>query len=424
VHSARRAMLFTWVVGLLVFINDSVNAVITGNAARDITAKYRVSREKLAYILDTTAAPVATFGPISDWIGYQCSMIAVGFAAAGITEVKPYTAFLHSIPWNFYCILALLAVPMIILGKDFGPMAQAEHRARTTGQLVAEGDTPLTSVEADLGQPVVGDAATVWNFVLPLATLIAVGVYALWYVGGGPDGKPLMDAFADTDVSIALTWAGFAMLLVGLLLALFHGVPLHECERITLGGFRTMLPALVIMVLAWSIGAVCNELNTAEVVVNATRHWLSPSLLPLLIFAVCMFLSFATGTSWGTMAIITPIAVPLAFELGGLALVYTIIGTVFAGAIFGDHCSPISDTTVLASTFAGSDHLAHVRTQIPYALVPAGLSAVLYVAMRAVANPFALLALGLGVQWMLIRVLGRASHRRLAAQISGEVDAL
>lgn len=412
ITNRRRSQLFTWVLGIIVFFNDYANSVITGNASKDINAKYRVSREKLSYVMDATAAPMATFGPVSDWIGYQVSLLAAAFATIGIVGTQPYFAFLHSMPWNFYCLLSLIAVPMIIFGKDFGPMAKAELRALKEGQLIREGDTPLSSVENDLGEPVHPERANVLYFILPLVTLIGVGVWALWYTGGGPEGKSIMDALADTAVDVALTWAAFAMSLVGLVLALIQRMNFKQIEETILSGIQTMLPALVIMVLAWSIGTVSGELGTADYVVNATRSWMSAGMLPFLIFAVGMFISFSTGTSWGTMAILTPIAVPLAYEIGGLELIYIIIGAVFAGAIFGDHCSPISDTTVMSSIFAGSDHIAHVKTQIPYALVPAGISAVLYLLSSFVPSVWILLAGGIVAMFFIIKFLGNRYQKK------------
>ncbi|MGY0692049.1 Na+/H+ antiporter NhaC family protein [Virgibacillus sp. FSP13] len=407
----RRVQFLPYFLGIIIFFNDYVNSVIVGNASKDITAKHKISREKLSYILDSTAAPMATLGPVSDWIGFQVSLIAGAFASMSIMGVEPYFAFLHSIPWNFYAILCLLAVPMIIAGKDFGPMAKAEHRAQTTGKLIPEGSTPLSSVDQDLGEPHKKDGS-VWNFFLPLITLISVSIWGLWYTGGGAEGKSIMNALADTDVSIALTWGAFAMTVVGIILALVQGMGLKKCEDTLLGGIRTMLPALVIIVLAWSIGTVTSELGTAEFVVNATEGWMTAALVPFLVFVIGMFISFATGTSWGTMSILTPIAIPLAFSIGGIDLVHIVIGAIFAGAIFGDHVSPISDTTVMASIFAESDHIAHVNTQIPYALVPAGITGVLYLSYSLIGSSIALLIAGIIVQFFLLRYLGNRHEKK------------
>jgi len=412
INTRKRSQLFAYILGIVVFFNDYANSVIVGNASKDINAEFRVSREKLSYVMDATSAPMATFGPISDWIGYQVSLLAAAFATIGLVSTQPYFAFLHSMPWNFYCLLSLIAVPLIIYGKDFGPMAKAELRARRDGKLLEDGATPLSSVESDLGEPVHPERANVFYFLLPLVTLIGVGVWALWYTGGGPEGKSMMDALADTDVSVALTWAAFAMSLVGLILALFQKMSFKEIEKTILSGVITMMPALIIMVLAWGIGTVSGELGTADFVVAATRGWMTAGLLPVLIFLIGMFISFSTGTSWGTMAILTPIAVPLAYEIGGVELIYVIIGSVFAGAIFGDHCSPISDTTVMSSIFAGSDHIAHVKTQIPYALVPAAISAVLYLISSFVPNVWILLIIGIAALFFSLKFLGNSYQKK------------
>ncbi|PAV30859.1 sodium:proton antiporter [Virgibacillus profundi] len=409
--TGKRVQMLSYFLGIIIFFNDYVNSVIVGNATKDITAKHKVSREKLSYIIDSTAAPMATIGPVSDWIGFQVSLIAAAFVSIGIVGLEPYFMFLQSIPWNFYAILCLFAVPMIILGKDFGPMAKAEHRAKTTGKLIPDGSTPLSSVDQDLGEPHKKEGS-IWNFILPLVTLITVSIWGLWYTGGGATGISIMDALAATDVSIALTWGAFAMTLVGIILALIQGMGLKKCEDALLGGIRTMLPALIIIVLAWSIGTVTSVLGTAEYVVAATEGWMTAALLPFLIFVIGMFISFATGTSWGTMSILTPIAIPLAYTMGGEDLIPIVIGAIFAGAIFGDHVSPISDTTVMASIFAESDHIAHVNTQIPYAMVPAGIAGVLYLTSSFLGSSIVLLIIGIVAQFFLLRYLGNRNEKK------------
>ena len=414
--SRRRVGLLAYVLGILIFFNDYVNSVIVGNATKDIAAKYRMSRQKLAYVMDSTAAPMATIGPVSDWIGFQVSLIAAAVATLGLSGIEPYFEFLQSIPWNFYALLCLLAVPMIVLGKDFGPMAKAERRAESTGELNPPGSTPLSSVNDDLGEPF-KKVSSVWNFILPIVALVSVGVWGLWFTGGGAEGKPLMQAIADTDVSIALTLGAFAMTLTGVILALIQRMGFREIEETLLGGFRTMLPALVIIVLAWSIGKVTDELGTADYVVDATSSWMTPALLPFLIFVICIFISFSTGTSWGTMTIVTPVAIPLAYAAGGTELLPVIIGAVFAGAIFGDHVSPISDTTVLASIFSESDHIAHVNTQVPYAAVPAAIAGALYLLSSLIGNVWVLLAMGVVVQFLVLRFLGNREEKRQSAEV-------
>ncbi|MFA7396134.1 MAG: Na+/H+ antiporter NhaC family protein [Sphaerochaetaceae bacterium] len=411
INNKRKAQLFAWFLGVIVFFNDYVNSVIAGNASKDITGEYRVSREKLAYILDATAAPMATIGPVSDWIGYQVSLIAAAFAAISFTGSQPYFAFLNSIQWNFYSVLSLVIVPLIIFEGDFGLMAKAELRALKTGKLIEDGAVPLSSVEMDLGEPIRAEKANVWFFILPLVTLIGVGIWALWYTGGGPEGKNMMDALADTEVDIALTWAAFAMVVVGVILAFIQKFTMKDLEDTIMGGIRTMLPALVIMILAWAIGEVTDALGTADFVVQTTASWMSPALLPFIIFLICMFISFSTGTSWGTMAIMTPIGIPLAYTIGGLPMIHIIIGAIFAGAIFGDHCSPISDTSVMASIFAGSDHIAHVKTQIPYAVIVAVISAFLYLLSSFITKGWVLMLLGIVILVVAVKVLSLLYNR-------------
>jgi len=412
IKTRKQAQLLAYGLGLVVFFNDYVNTVIVGNATRDITGKHRISTEKLAYVIDSTAAPVATIAPISDWIGYQVALIGTVFVTLNVTDPNPYTAFLGSIPWNFYCILALAAVPMIIvIGRDFGPMADAESRALSSGKLVADGDLPLSDLDNDLGQPFDETKATVWHFVFPIVMLISATIWGIWHSAGGASVTGVANALENADVSYALLWGAFAMTMTGLILARAQGMPFGECENTLLLGFRTMLPAVVIMILAWTIAATCNALDTSGFIISRTQGWVTPAVLPILIFLIGAAISFTTGTSWGTMAILTPIAVPVAYSLasGGdnFSIVHIAIGATFAGAVFGDHCSPISDTTVMSSIFAGADHVAHVKTQIPYALVPAGISIVLYMLAGTVTTSVPLLIGGLTGQYLLLALLAR-----------------
>src|SRR5699024_9890331 len=227
--TAKRVQFLSYFLGLIIFFNDYVNSVIVGNASKDISAKHKISREELSYVLDSTAAPIATIGPASDCIGFHVFLIACAFHSLAIVGLVPYFAFLQLIPWNFYAILCLVAVPMIIAGKDFGPMAKAEERAQKTGKLIPDGSTPLSSVDQDLGEPHKKDGS-VWNFILPLVALISVSMWGLWYSGGGPEGKSIMAALEDTDVSVALTWGAFAMTLVGLIQALIQRMSLKDVE--------------------------------------------------------------------------------------------------------------------------------------------------------------------------------------------------
>ncbi|MDO8861737.1 Na+/H+ antiporter NhaC family protein [Haliea sp. E1-2-M8] len=421
IATARQVQFLAYILGLLVFFNDYINTVIVGNATRSLARKYRVSTEKMSYILDSTAAPVATIGPVSDWIGYQVGLIAAVFAASHWIGASPYVVFLQSIPWNFYCVLTLVAVPTIIFfGEDFGPMRDAEQRSHALDQPVAPGDVPLSDVEDDLGEVHEPADAGLHHFILPIVALLAGTAWGAWQSAGPEAGISPGAILAEADISVALLAGAVAMTFTGLLLAVTRGMNLGDCEHAILAGFRTMLPALVIMILAWSIAAACDALGTADYVRTLTAPWMTSAMLPLVVFLTAAVISFTTGSSWGAMAILTPIALPIAMGLtesaNDMTVVQIVIGATFSGAVFGDHCSPISDTTVMSSIFGGADHIAHVRTQIPYALLPAGISTLLYVGSAVIDRPAVLLLLGIGIQLAIIRWLGK--RRRIAPEMS------
>jgi Na+/H+ antiporter NhaC len=386
--SATRGQLATWALGVLIFFDDYANTLIVGNTMRPITDKLRISREKLAYIVDSTAAPVTSVSPISTWIGYELGLIGTAFATIGL-DWSPYTAFLASIPYRFYPLLALvLGFTIAATRKDLGPMHKAEQRAEATGELVREGDKPLFDASSDQLSPPVGTPLRAVNALLPILTVIGVTLLGLYRTGSAGLERAafatrtdyLRQVFSDADSYAALLWASLAGLTVALALALMQKIlSVREAMEATVNGFRAMLMALTILVLAWSIGSVCDQLHTADFAVGLIGDTLAPQLMPVLVFLLAALIAFATGSSWGTMAILMPIVVPIAHYLTvgvgepvGSALYSSVmLGTyasVLAGAIWGDHCSPISDTTILSSMASGCDHIAHVRTQMPYAI--------------------------------------------------------
>jgi Na+/H+ antiporter NhaC len=386
--SAKRGQLATWALGVLIFFDDYANTLIVGNTMRPITDKLRISREKLAYIVDSTAAPVTSVSPISTWIGYEIGLIGTAFAAIGL-EWSPYTAFLASIPYRFYPLLALvLGFTIAATRKDFGPMQKAEQRAERTGDLVQEGDKPLFDATGEQLNPPRGTPLRAVNALLPILTVIGVTLLGLYRTGSagleraafGSSTEWLRQVFSDADSYSALLWASLAGLTVALAMALAQKIlSVRQAMEATVNGFRAMLLALAILVLAWSIGSVCDQLHTADYAVGLIGDTLAPQWMPVLVFLLAALIAFATGSSWGTMAILMPIVVPIAHYLTiGVgeptsSAVYSsvMLGTyssVLAGSIWGDHCSPISDTTILSSMASGCDHIAHVRTQMPYAL--------------------------------------------------------
>lgn len=377
INSRRAAGVGAWILGIIVFFNDYINAAIVGNVFRDIYDEFKISTEKLSYILDSTAAPVATFF-ISDWIAFQIGMIKTGMDSAGIADISPFSAYIQSIPYNIYCILAVCLVGIIaISGKDFGPMLKAENRALTEGKKVRDGSSPMLDVGHELGEPK-DIKPMLKTFFYPIITLIIVSLFGFWWTGR--PGDNIMEILGNSDPAKALLWGAFAMSIVGITIALSQKIMnLEETMNTFLDGFKLMLLACGILVLAWSMGTVTKDMKLAEYIVTLFGDSISYSFLPIITFIVGMFVAFATGTSWGTMTILTPIVIPLAFQVTGDAHLSLILaGVVFSGAIFGDHCSPISDTTVLASIFAGADHMDHVSTQMPYALTTAGVAGVMY----------------------------------------------
>ncbi len=375
--SHRKVGIATWLLGMVWFFDDYANTAIVGSSMKDIADETNMSREKLAYLLDSTAAPVATFG-ISSWVAYQISMVQTGYEAAGIADVAPsaFLTFVRSMPYNLYCLFAILMVGVIVLTRrDFGEMLDAEHRAQRTGKVNRDGAKPLQSMKEDLGD-VETDSPMVRFFTVPIVALVTVVAVGVAWSGYSP-GASAIDMAESADFMGALVWGSFAMAATALVLSLVYDVlALDEAMETVLDGFGIMLHAIAILVLAWSIGAVAGALETGAYVTDVAAGFITPTLLPIVILFAAGFISFSIGTSWGTMALVTPVAIPLAWEVSGgtSEMLAVATGAVFSGAIFGDHCSPISDTTVLSSTFAGADHIDHVRTQIYYALTVAAVA--------------------------------------------------
>ncbi|WP_097009668.1 Na+/H+ antiporter NhaC family protein [Natronoarchaeum philippinense] len=386
VTTARDSQILTWLIGVFIFFDSYTSTVVTGNATRELAQDNNSSREMHAYTLDSTTSPVTTFGPVSNWIGFQVSMIITGFEAASFTAdelgVTAFGLFLQSIPWNIYCFMAFFMVGFIaITQRFFGPMLDAEWRARSTGNTIREDATPLSDVSADVGEPSEKNPTLV-NFFAPILVLLVVGLVSMWYLGGGHQpGVDIAEAFRETDVALGLLYGAFAFMLTGFVGAVgFRTMDLEEASDTIIDGFKTMMIALAIIVLAWAIGLAAENVGTAEFIVEImVGSGIPGSFLPLIIFIAAMFVAFTTGTSWGTMAILTPLAIPLGFQLVGPEVLPVLVATLFGGAIWGDHSSPISDTTVMSSIFAGSDHIDHVNTQIPFAATAAGVTGIVLV---------------------------------------------
>ncbi|HSW36281.1 MAG TPA: Na+/H+ antiporter NhaC family protein [Candidatus Limnocylindrales bacterium] len=410
--TARGGMLSAWLMGMIIFFDDYASCLIAGNTARPITDKVNISREKLSYIIDSTAAPVATIALISTWIGFELGVIGEGYAAIGMEDVPVYLIFLQSIPFRFYSIFTLALVLILsITMKDYGPMYDAEVRARTTGKLLRDGAEPLSATDTAVLQPEEGTPLRWFNFVIPIAVIIVSTFIGLYIHGGGAE-VGWMTAFGDADSSIVLLWASSLGALVTVVMVLIQRiVPLHDAIDTLINGAKSVFPALIVLVLAWTLSSVTEELGAAEYLVGLVQAaGISAALLPFLIFLISCLVSFAMGTSWGTMGIVTPLAIPVAYAIGGPDFLIPTLAAVLTGAIFGDHCSPISDTTILSSTGAGSDHIDHVRTQLPYAVTGAVVAGVFgFIPAGLGVHPLISIVVGLIVLIVFVKLVGKPS---------------
>lgn len=384
--------LITWLLGMLVFFDDYANALIVGPIMRPVSDKMNISRERLAFVIDATAAPVAGIALISTWIGYEVGLINDTYQTIG-QNVNAYGIFLQTLPYRFYNILMLLFVVVTSLTlREFGPMRKAQERARDTGQLVAEGsllENDETEVLAEEGN------ASIWNALIPIGSLIVfsfVGFYtngrqAIMASGNTAlihllETSPLSfaairETFGLSDASVVLFQAALVSSIIALVMGVIQGhYNFGKGIDIWVSGMKSLVITGVILLLAWSLAGVMNDLGTADYLVSLLGDAMPAFLLPTVIFTFGAIISFATGTSYGTMGILMPLAIPLATAMQpeNSEFIVMSIGAVLTGAIFGDHSSPISDTTILSSMGAGSNLLDHVTTQLPYAIAIAVIS--------------------------------------------------
>lgn len=425
--SAKGTQLITWFLGLLVFFDDYANSLIVGPIMRPVSDKMKISREKLSFIIDSTAAPVAGLAIISTWIGLEVGLIKDAFNSIGVS-VDAFGVFLQTIPFRFYNILILAFIVIsAVLMKDFGPMRDAEIKARR-GEKLSTYDSS-GKVEDDLA-PKEGVKLSVWNAIIPIGTLIVVALISFYYSGysaiqASQDATlstlfketpfsftAIKEAFSASDASLALFQSAFIASIVGIIMASVKKIfKVSEAIDVWVDGMKTLVITGVILILAWSLSSIINELGTAAYLIQLLSGSLPEFLLPSLIFVLGSIISFATGTSYGTMGILMPLAIPLAHSMNpDMGYIIASTSAVLSGAIFGDHCSPISDTTILSSMGAGCNHLDHVKTQMPYALftgvitivfgyIPVGLGLPIYLAL-----PLSLIMIFIGIQVLGKRV--------------------
>ena len=400
--TVRRGQLATFGMGIALFFDDYANTLIVGKTMRPVADALKISRAKLAYLVDCTAAPVATLALISTWIGLQLGLIDAAISEIPEIDANAYGVFLHSLAYNFYPVLTLCFVAAIaITGRDFGPMRAAERAA-------AQGEASTETLERDPDtEPNPDKPARPLNAYLPFAALLAAMLGGLYVTGVRKAGSDagLTEIIGAADVYTALVWATLTGVVAAAALSFGQRIlSLGETVDAWFAGARSMLYAVIVLVLAWSLSGVNSELHTAEYLASQLGDAVDARLMPTVIFALAAVTAFATGTSWGTMGILTPLVVPLVWTSAGLQgiadadhLLYASVSAVLAGAVMGDHASPISDTTILSSAATSCDHLEHVRTQLPYALMVGGIAILA-----------GLLPSGFGLPWWICLAAGAA----------------
>ena len=379
IRSKRDAKLMTMFLGCVVFIDDYFNSLVVGSISKPITDRYHISRAKLAYLLDSTAAPVCVISPISSWGAYIIALIGGILTAHGFTDSGHLSVFVQMIPMNFYAIFALLLLLCVaIFGLDIGPMRQHELKAQK-GELYDESKGLPPGANPDLPE---ADTGKIIGLFLPILALIAATVYFMISSGAdalAADGKPfdVLGAFENTAVSQSLFYGSIVGFIVTLVLAFMQKLAIRLVLQGVVAGARSMLPAIYILLFAWSIAGVIGQLETGKYMASLVTGAIPFELLPVVLFILAGITAFSTGTSWGTFGIMLPIAADMAMGSDS-TMMLPMLSAVLAGAVFGDHCSPISDTTILSSTGASCHHIDHVITQLPYALIVAFISIVGY----------------------------------------------
>ncbi len=428
--SVRSGQLATWGAGMVVFFDDYANCLIVGGSMKAVTDRLRISREKLAYLVDSTAAPMATLALVSTWIGFEVGLIGDALAKEGV-QTNAYSFFLEGLPYRFYPILTLVfAFCIAAMGRDFGPMHRAEQAARLRSPKGPE-------VSRDLPR------GRAWLGAVPIAALVLVTGASLWTQGlaKAESGDRLFQIIGNADGYMAMVHGALSALTLAVLMSLGMGaLGPSALGKATIKGIRAILPAFAVLFLAWSLGSAIDELQAKEFIKNLVIDEQGQSVVPLwafpsIIFIIAAAIAFSTGTSFGTMTVLIPLAIPVAYalETQGMSgeivldphstLALSTTSSVLAGATWGDHCSPISDTTVLSSTGAGCDHAAHVATQLPYAVAAGVISIVLGTLPAGFGmNPWLLLPLGAAGCFVVVWLLGRPVQVPISSASSPPTD--
>ena len=414
-NTPKRGQVSVWTLGLLIFFDDYSNTLVVGNTSRSVTDRLKISREKLAYIVDSTAAPVATVALVTTWIGYQVGLIGDAMTRIPDLDLSPYGVFLNSILYSFYPFLAIFFVILVITtGRDFGPMLKAERRARETGQVVPDSSSTLGADDEAALAMKEGLPPRAMNAIVPVVAMTLAIMGGLYVTG---EGETVSDIVGSANSYQALMWASIISVLVAVVMTLSQRLlSLDEVVDAWVSGARFTFLAMIILVLSWAMAEISSELHTADFLIASLGDRLPMGVLPTMVFVLAAFTAFSTGSSWGAMGILLPLVLPLSWAVLGardsadpehLYILYASVSCVLAGAVWGDHCSPISDTTVMSSLSAGCDHIEHVRTQMPYALLVGVASIVLGTLPVSFGMPWWLgFLLGAGLLVFALRHLG------------------
>jgi len=431
-NSPKSGQMATWFLGIGIFFDDYANTLVVGNTMRPLTDRLKISREKLSYIVDSTAAPIAAVALITTWIGAELGYIqsALDQINAGETMIDggPYIIFLGSLKYSFYPVFALIFMLILIQrGRDFGPMYKAEVDARKG--IVASNSKRIDSSEMDEFAPQEGAKLNMWNAIIPIVIVVLGTMLGLIYTGYMADpsvwsseefsfSRKLSIIIGNSDSYKGLLWASMLGLMAAVLLSVGRKtMSFVDAISASIDGFKTMVPAMVILILAWSLAALTEQMHTADYLTSMVEGRLAVWALPAVTFLLSAVVAFSTGSSWGTMAIIYPIMLPLAWGLSiesgieasaAMEIFLNTTSCVLAGAVLGDHCSPISDTTILSSLATRCDHLQHVKTQMPYALTVGFVSVIFTTLAPLLALPWLLnYLIGFGLLYLVISLLGK-----------------
>lgn len=405
----QRGQIATGILGIAIFFDDYANSLVVGNTMRPVTDRLRISREKLAYIVDSTAAPVSCIALVTTWIGFEVGLIGTALESLPDVQASAYGMFLSSIPYSFYPILAVFFVfAVAATRRDFGPMYRAELRAHQTGQLLGpDAQVDAAAASGKEMAPKEGIPHRMVNAVVPVLVLIGSVLVGLYVTGTTGEAQTLRDIMREANSYTALMWASLlGVLAAAFLSAVQRILTVGEIVEAWYSGLKGMLFAMIILVLAWSLSDITEVLYTAEYLVTVLGDTLHPGVVPAIVFVLAAATAFATGSSWGAMGILLPLVLPLTWavmtannmtDMASYHIMYSAVASILAGSVWGDHCSPISDTTILSSMASGCDHIDHVRTQLPYAAF-----------VGAVAILVGTLPTGFGFPWWLSMIIGMA----------------